>query len=193
VSDWLGGVVRDLRALGFFADPARSDAEVVAEVAELLEEGREPAPSDATAELEIARFDEDRVWWADTEADVAAGAKAYVRLVADLARISRGTFRPTRVEEAWADDHGPIRLAIRLPDRILEAAPRYLDDYLDIEGLLPQLNAALPAGGPRFELYTPFDQTAAIVCVTLDERARLEARGWSFAEASRPRRAPLPG
>jgi hypothetical protein len=156
-------------------------------MAELLDPERgEPAPGDGVAELEIARLDEDRVWWADTEADVAAGRDAYAELVRDLARISRGALRPTWVEEVWAGDRGPIRLTIHLPDGTLDAEPRYLDDYLDIEGLLPQLNAVLTAGGPRFELCTPFDQTAAIVCLRLEERRQLEARGWSFADLGRP-------
>ena len=58
--------------------------------------------------------------------------------------------------------------------------PRYLDDYLDIEGLVDGINALLPSDGPRFAIYAPFDQTAFVVCITEIERRRLEERGWSF-------------
>ena len=70
---------------------------------------------------------------------------------------------------------------IELPRGALDIAPRYLDDYLDIETVLARLNDALPADGPRFALYAPFDQTAFVTCVTDAERRRLEERGWSFA------------
>ena len=58
--------------------------------------------------------------------------------------------------------------------------PRYLNDYLDIEGLVDGINAFLPGDGPRFAIYAPFDQTAFVVCITEIERRRLEERGWSF-------------
>jgi hypothetical protein len=156
-------------------------------VAELLDpERREPAPGDGVAELEIAHLDEGRVWWADSDADVAAGRDASAELVTDLARISRGALRPMWVEERWAGELDPIRLTIGLPDGTLDAEPRGLDDDLDIEGRLPQLHAVPKAGSPRFELSAPFDQTAAIVYLKLEERRQLEARGWSYADLGGP-------
>ena len=124
------------------------------------------------------------MWWEDTEADVAPGNDAYVELIEGLAPISRGGLDPTAVTEAWEGDEGPIRVRIELPGGAVEIAPRYLEDYLDIETVLARLNDVLPADGPRFALYAPFDQTAFVTCVTAAERRRLEERAWSFATLS---------
>jgi hypothetical protein len=179
---WLVATVRDLRALGFFADLTRDDARMAADLAadHAAEWGSPPEPGADLIELELARQDADRVWWEDTEADVAPGNDAYVELIEGLARISRGGLAPTAVTEAWEGDGGPVRIGIELPRGAVEITPRYLDDYFDIETVLAHLNDALPVDAPRFALYSPFDQTAFVTCVTDPERRRLEERGWSF-------------
>ena len=176
-------IVRSLRALGFFADPTRDDARMAADLAadHAAEWGATPDPEADLVELDLARQDADRVWWEDTEADVAPGNDAYVELVGGLVRISRGGLAPARVTETWEGDEGPLHLRVEVSGRGLDIEPRYLDDYLDVETVLARLNDALPADGPRFVLYTPFDQTAFVTCVTDAERRRLEERGWSFA------------
>ena len=121
------------------------------------------------------------MWWEDTEADVAPGNDAYVELVGGLARISRGGLARARVTETWEGDEGPVHLRVEVSGGGLDIEPRYLDDYLDVETVLARLNDGLPADGPRFVLYAPFDQTAFVTCVTDAERRRLEERGWSFA------------
>ena len=179
---WLVATVRDLRALGFFADPGRDDARMAADLAaDHVAEWGEPLDQDSDlVELDLVRQDAARVWWEDTEADVARGNDAYVELIEGLAPISRGGLAPTAVTEAWEGDEGPVLVRIELPRGAVEIEPRYLDDYLDIDTVLARLNDALPADGPRFALYAPFDQTAFVTCVTDAERRRLEERGWSF-------------
>ena len=185
MTDWLLATVHDLRRAGFFADPQRSDADVAAYLADDYESawGHAPARDDELVELELVQLDEDRVWWEDTEADVMPGTNAYVDVLTGLARVSCGAFRPHRVEERWVSPHGPVSVDVDLGDGAIQLRPSYLDDYLDVGGVLRQLNVlALPPDGPTYALYTPFDQTAFVVCVTDAVRGRLEERGWSFAD-----------
>ena len=181
--DWLVERVRQLRALGFFADPARDDVRLATELAadHEAEAGTPLDPEDELVELDLTRLDEGRVWWEDTEADVVPGNDVYVAWIEGLARISRGTLAPTRVTEDWAGEAGQVRVRVDLSSGPLEIRPRDLGDYTDIETVLRALNAVLPGDGPRFALYAPFDQTAFVTCVTDDERRRLEERGWAFA------------
>jgi hypothetical protein len=180
---WLVATVRELRALGFFVDPGRDDVEVARDLADdyLAELGAPPTADADYVELELVRFDPDRVWWEDTEADVGPANRVYEEWVAGLARISRGALTPTRITERWAGDAGPVHVRVELPSGPLEIGPHYLEDYVDIETVLRSLNEVVPLAGPRFALYLPFDQTAFVVCVTESERRRLEERGWSFA------------
>ena len=177
-------MVRDLRSLGFFVDPDRDDARLAADLAadHAAEWGQPLDPDADLVELEVARWDADRVWWEDTEADVAPGNDAYVELIEGLAPISRGGLDPAAVTEAWESDEGPVRVRIELPGGAVKIAPRYprrLPRHRDRAGA-PH-DDVLPADGPRFALYAPFDQTALVTCVTASERRRLEERGWSFA------------
>jgi len=169
--------------VGFFVDPARDDARLAADLAagHEAESGTPLDPDDELVELDLTRLDEARVWWEDTEADVAPGNEVYVAWIEGLARISRGTLAPTRITERWAGEAGPVRVRVDLPSGPLEIRPRDLGDYVDIETVLRALNEVIPPDGPRFVLYAPFDQTAFVTCVTDDERRRLEKRGWPFA------------
>jgi hypothetical protein len=179
---WLVETVHDLRALAFFERPGLSDEDVAAELAEnyAFAWNEPPDPSRPLIELELLRFDDPRVWWEDTEADVGDGNGAYLDAVAGLAGISRDVFRPSRITETWETETGPIEVGFVLEGERRVVRPRYLNDYLDIEGLVEGINAFLPGVGPRFAIYAPFDQTALVVCVTEIERRRLEERGWSF-------------
>jgi hypothetical protein len=181
--EWLVATVRELRALGFFADPAQEDAEVARDLADdyAAEVGRPPEPDDDYLELELTRLDPERVWWEDTEADVGRGNEVYVDWIEGLARISRGALTPERISERWAGDEGPLHVRVDLPSGPVAINPHYLDDYVDVESVLRSLNEVVPLDGPRFAMYLPFDQTAFVVCITEAERRRLEERGWSFA------------
>ncbi len=176
-------IVRDLRTLGFFADPTRDDARMAADLAadHAAEWGATPDPRGGPRRARPRATGRRSRVWEDTEADVAPGNDAYVELVGGLARISRGGLARARVTETWEGDEGPVHLRVEVSGGGLDIEPRYLDDYLDVETVLARLNDGLPADGPRFVLYAPFDQTAFVTCVTDAERRRLEERGWSFA------------
>jgi hypothetical protein len=183
---WLLEVVHDLRALEFFEDRGRTDEDVAAELADDYEAAwnEPPDQSKPLIELELVHFDESRVWWEDTEADVADGNRVYLEAIAALSRISRGVFRPTGVTETWDGPTGPLHIVFHLDGLRRVIRPRYLNDYLDIEGLIDAIDAFMQTDAPRFEIYAPFDQTAFVVCVTDIERRRLEERGWSFRRGS---------
>src|SRR3954470_19604271 len=152
---WLVQTVHDLRALAFFDRPGLSDEDVAADLAEDYEFACNEPPdrSRPLIELELLRFDDPRVWWEDTEADVGDGNGAYLDAVAGLAGISRDVFRPSRITETWETETGPIDVGFVLEGERRVVRPRYLSDYLDIEGLVDGINALLPDDGPRFAIY----------------------------------------
>lgn len=179
---WLVELVHDLRVLQFFEDPGRTDDDVAADLADDYEAAwnEPPEASKSLIELELLALDESRVWWEDTEADVADGNGVYLEAIAALSRISRGAFRPSGVTETWDTPAGPLHIVFHLNGLRRVIRPRYLNDYLDVEGLIDAIDAFMRTDGPRFAIYAPFDQTAFVVCVTDIERRRLEERGWSF-------------
>ena len=143
VAPWLLETVHDLRALGFFEDPGRTDEDVAEELAEDYEFtwNEPPDPTKPLIELELLTFDDARVWWEDTEADVAQGNDAYIEALEALRRISRGAFRPTAVTETWDGPTGPLHIVFLLDGMRRVIRPRYLNDFLDIEGLIDAIDA----------------------------------------------------
>lgn len=174
--------VAALRRIGLFADREGPDSivtgDLVAEYNRMW--GRDPDARDPLLDLELLRFDPDRIWWEDTEQDVAPSNGAYVEAIAGWAAISRGAFGPTQVEERWDTPRGPVRINLTHAGQPRELVAQYLDDYLDL-AVLGQLNDIIADGPYRFRVHAPFDQTAFVIACTEDERQRLEARGWRFA------------
>jgi hypothetical protein len=174
--------VAALRRIGFYADRTGPDRivtrDIVAEYRGMW--GREPDARDPLLDLALLRFDPDRVWWEDTEQDVAPSNGAYVEALQGWADNSRGAFQPTEVEERWDTPQGPVRINLTHAGQPRELVAKYLDDYLDL-GLLDQLNHIIADGPYRFLVHAPFDQTAFVTTCTGDERQHLEGRGWRFA------------
>jgi hypothetical protein len=174
--------VAALRRMGFFADRTGPDRIVtrgiVAEYRAMW--GRDPGVHDPLLDLELLRFDPDRVWWEDTEQDVAPSNGAYIEALQGWAAISRGAFQPTEVDERWDTPRGPVRINLTHAGQSRELVAQFLSDYLDL-GLLDQLNHIIADGPYRFLVHAPFDQTAFVTACTGDERQRLEGRGWRFA------------
>lgn len=182
--------VAALRRVGFFAADLRSDHDLAAHLAaeheELCGEPLErPGPA---LDWRVAAYDEARVWWEDTEADVLAGNDAYRQVIPAWAAVSRGAFAPEEVTEVWETPQGPVRVEVSLAGRRHTLSPRVVDDYYDL-GVVTQINDLLELGSPRFAVVEQFDQTAVVLALTDDERRFLETeRGWRFAEVSaRPR------
>jgi hypothetical protein len=200
---WIVEAVRYYRGLGFFSEHAALSDEALAQHVESLieDEWGETFTADQSgpmvvdewgdtltspenvrfAELTLLRADSARVWWEDTEADVCAANQVYVETLRAWAGISRGAFSPREITETWESDEGPITVRFTLDGDERTLHPEYLDDWLDMEILVP-LNGWLRHTGYAFELYEAFDQTAFLVVLTPDEKQRLEReRGWRFA------------
>lgn len=205
---WMVEAVRYYRGVGFFSQYGALSDEALAEQAEAAVEDEwgdtftmgqaGPVVVDEWgdtfrlpdhvpfAQLTLLRADATRVWWEDTEADVCATNQVYVETLRAWAGISRGAFSPQDVTETWESDEGPITVRFTLDGVERTLHPECLDDWLDLEILVP-LNDWLRHTGYAFELYEAFDQTAFIVVLTPDEKARLEReRGWRFAWPSAP-------
>jgi hypothetical protein len=174
--------VSALRRLDFFAERIGSDAEVAAAVLDDYRAswGHDPADDEPLLDPELLRFDPDRVWWEDTEADVGPGNDAYVAAIEGWAAISRGALRPSRIAEVWDPASGMVRIILSQGAVTHEIRARDLADYLDM-GVLDGLNSIIASSPLRFRMHAAFDQTAFVIVCDERERRLLEERGWSFA------------
>ncbi len=182
--NWLVETIEYFRSLNFFE---RYKQLSTTELAALLngrfeqEWGKEPDPSRKTSELLLLAYDEDRVWWNDTEADVCGENTVYTQTLQEWGRISRGAFLPDEVKEHWETEQGPIEISCALNGRPVQLYPDYREDYIDLN-LLLQINKLIEKTNMRFELYEPFDQTGFVVVLTDQEKKMLQKkRGWRFA------------
>lgn len=181
--EWLGEVIGFYRDLGFMPEhEGKPDAEVLADVKALLDRnwGDQLQTADAhSLELFLTEAMPSRIWWRDTEADVAMGNRVYEEVLAEWSRISVGAFKPHDIVETWEGEEGPLTVAFTLDGQPIELHPKVSDDWLDL-AIIDSINPLIAASGRRFVVFIP-DQTAVIMCVTPEERARLERkRGWKF-------------
>lgn len=202
-ADWMIEAVRYYRGVNFFSTySALSDEELAQQLsAEIQDEWGESFTVGQTgpqvvgewgdvirvpdnvpyAELTLLRADSTRVWWGDTEADVCAGNQVYVETLRAWSGISRGAFLPEDIIECWESDEGPISLTFVLDGAERTLRPAYLDDWIDMEIVVP-INDWIRHTGYAFEVYKAFDQTAFVVVLTQTEKQQLaRERGWRFA------------
>jgi len=177
--------IRYFRKIGFFSGYESISDGVLAQTLENFyreKSGKEYDPSSRSDELCVLEFDENRVWWEDTEADVCNGNEIYIETLKEWGAISRGAFTPENLEENWASEEGPITVTFTLNGQKNRIYPRYLDDYIDVD-ILGQINKLIRKTGLQFAAYEAFDQTAFVVALTTREKHRLEReRGWRFAK-----------
>ena len=182
--NWLVETIEDFRSLNFFERYRQlPTAELAALMNDRFEQewGKEPDPSRKTSELLLLAYDEDRVWWNDTEADVCSENAVYTQTLREWGTISRGAFLPHDVKEHWETEQGPIEISCALNGRPVKLYPDYREDYIDLN-LLPQINKLLEKTNMRFELYEPVDQTGFVVVLTDREKKMLQKkRHWRFA------------
>src|SRR5262245_35178836 len=93
--------------------------------------------SHSLSPLHVLRFYQVRVWWEDIEADVCEGNNVYQRVLLEWARISRGCFSPTNIEERWDSDERPITVTFRTRGQTVTLNPECVDDWLDLAVLVP--------------------------------------------------------
>jgi len=182
--EWLLQFVTSFRELGFFTEYAALSDDELATTLQVLHEnewGERIHPQQPFIDLSLLRWDKQRVWWEDTEADVCRENKVYTQTLHEWASISNGTFAPEHIQEEWEDEQGPITVTFTSHQQEVHLCPNYLDDYLDINILSP-INQCLRHSGKEFALYEAFDQTAFIVMLTSEEKQKLRTeRKWRFA------------
>lgn len=140
--------------------------------------------SDLIEEPVLLAFDNNRVWWSDTERDVIMGADAYVEVLHEWSYISQGLFTTIDVYELWGSPNGPIALTVELQDTTIELHPEYLDDYVDVS-ILADINEHIAQTGYAYYMYEPFDQTALVFFLTEEQVLALVDRGWRLVHMTR--------
>lgn len=174
---WWHNTVAFLRSQGFFAAYAGlSEEELVGRLR--AASPRELDPWGDWDDLLLASLDQSRLWWRDTEIDIAPGRNAYVQVLQEWADISRGAFAPSGIRESWEGDR--LLLTMQVEGREVRLEPRVQGDWLDLD-LLEQINRLMEPSGCAFALCKGFDQTAQVLVVTPAERRAFEERGWEFA------------
>ena len=142
--------------------------------------GMELNPEDKFYDLNILRFDTDRVWWEDTEADVCKDNKVYTKVLYDIQKISRGSFNIVDIEEKWESETGPVNISFKLNEKEYFLNPQYMDDYIDIN-IFKQINEYIKDTEFRIEVFEPFDQTAFVIALNNEEKQKLiNERNWDF-------------
>ncbi len=187
-ASWFEELVQYFVDLGFFEDIASSEtSERDADIRKRFRDefGREVPnlPRSNLAHMKVLAQDRTRVWWNDLEADVSSGNKVYIRTLEALGHISLGYFEPVAIEETWSTETGPISVRFELSGAQIELNPEYGADYIDIR-ILDDLNKLLQGTPIRFEMITPFDQTAYVVTLTIDQKQKLSNDlGWTFVDS----------
>lgn len=182
---WLLAVVGYYRPLEFFRDyDGRSDRDTALALADLYQRAWDAPvdPASELAELELLALDDSRVWWEDTDAGWTHGDGTWEWVLEGWARISRGAFRPQRIEERWiTGGAGQERTVVRfqLAGQWIDLHPQTEAGFLDLN-ILYHLNVHLKESGLRFEMVEPFDETAYLLALRRDEKQRMEVRGWRF-------------
>ena len=182
---WALPAVRFFRGLGFLGSFAGLSDEELARrfCSDVGHESMWKNGPPKLADLHLLASDESRVWWGDPEADVCTENEVYRRVLPEWGRISRGTFSPQDVTEAWGSERGPITVEFTHSNARHALHPRYLDDYIDT-GILGDINHLIAGSGFRYWVYNDVDyQSTFITVLSPEEKALLEReRSWRLIE-----------
>lgn len=181
--DWLLELVRYYRPLGFFQSHTNSSDDALAQALANLwaEDMSTPLdPSDPYIDLHFLKWDEERVWWHDTEADVCVGNEVYAAALEEWSDISQGVFIPEAITETWETETGPIWIDFTLKEIQHRIQPQYLDDWIDLS-VLNQINHLIEGTGYRFEAPQTGEQMAFVTVLSTEDKIKLQReRGWQF-------------
>ena len=120
--EWVVDVIAALRAIDWFASNESEDRVATRIWGDLHASWGDLTASDHLAELMVAAGDPTRVWWHDTESDVAPGAGVYAELLSEWVAISRGALDVSDVVETWDGPAGPVSVTFRQDDEDPDAA-----------------------------------------------------------------------
>lgn len=179
-SNSLPGTLVYFSKLEFYASYQKTDLSNLAEKILRLLENEGFRNSDTLTDLEILKWDEDRVWWHDLEGEVFAGNKVYVAMLKNLARISRGFFQPQAISEVWDSEEGPLQVNFSLNNELCNIQPTYMTDWIDIN-IVREINMLLATNDFKFEIVWTGDQMGFITMLSSLEKKNIRSqRGWNF-------------
>lgn len=126
---------------------------------------------------DIPRMSETGIWWTDPEC--VYGNNEYSELVWECARISKGSFNPTGIDEWWDEDDSPmsppkITIEFLANKKLHQFHPAVRSDWMDLEMMLFWINESCMVDADRkFEAFVDCN-AAAILCLTAEEKSLLE-------------------
>ncbi len=139
-------LVRFYQELGFFA--GRDAASVLAEYKR--ENGLSVSTKNSWDDPELLLFDEEATW-CDSGSCAAPRNCWYRDVLPFCAKITRGAFAPTDIQEHWQTEQGPLQVSFRLGEHTVIVRPQWQEkDHADF-GYFRQINSVLPDAGAHFE------------------------------------------
>lgn len=175
--------LKAFRSMGFFADRnGMSDMDLAVQLG--YDVTQQPGRWSVRDDIMLLANDQDRVWWEDSAAGVAAGAGVYTKTLQDWAGISRGALTIDTAEEFWGSADGPVWIKVEInggavSDRL---RPDVIDGGRLDFSILRDLNRAIKSSDMEFCLLAPMDTMAFLVVLTPEERRKLiKGRGWKLA------------
>ena len=147
---------------------------------------REYDPGQIKDDHQLALLDTKKFLDIDLEADVCDENRVYTSILEDFAKASNGHFSPTKIEETWESEEGPIKVSFMSNGYKVSFEPEYNDDWLDPE-LFDTINGEMQkvtteifyqCGGPNEEW---LGQNMIYVRLTESEKKLLEDKlDWKF-------------
>lgn len=174
------GTVHFYRQLGFYDRYAGLSDEDLAK--KFQGEAYDP-PRDTDelfrSELAFLAVTTDLIWWNDLKCVDQSDDRTYARAIAELAAISRGAFKPTEIDELWRETGKQIDVTFQLHGRRELVQPEIQGKQFDLR-ILDPINGMIRDSGRAFEIVASNDQSAAVLCLTPEEKNQLMERGWRF-------------
>ncbi|SRR5260221_2961941 len=139
-------LIRFYQELGFFA--GRGVARVLADYKR--RNGLILSAADSWDDSELLLCDE-KATWHDNGSCAAPRNCWYRDVLPECAKITRGAFAPTEIQEYWQTERGPIRVSFRLGEHTVIVWPQPQEEYHADFGYFRQINSALPDTGGHFQ------------------------------------------
>jgi len=132
-----------------------------------------PDSSRRSADPEVMRLDDDRVWWDDMEADVCAENEVYSELLPRLSAISRGALTIGEVTETWEGERGPVSVEFTANGTRHLIHPEFQEDWI-APNFLEEVGRLLEGSPFRFYTWDTQGQDLFLVALTRDEAERIQ-------------------
>jgi hypothetical protein len=122
--------------------------------------------------INLAKWDKQRVWFNDLEADVCEENKVYTTVINDFGQMT-DLLQPMNIVEKWKSKAGPVEITFENKALKFNLAPKYNDDWLDMVPLLDTFNKIINPSGQKFEILENTDQQLFVIRLSVKEKERL--------------------